>query len=178
MQANTGDDSDTIRISAGLDTISGGDGADTFDAFSDNDSLEDETITVTVDAVGDGSTAKTGDGNTDSVDSIETFIADEASAEADSISLTEAGHQAVDISGIDDTATGTFTPSGGAPFAFGGVGKPTFSTLLNGTSGIPGVGQKGFSRLMAGAKPVRSAVSALRISRISTSLWSVLRMAH
>lgn len=145
-----GDDSDTIQISAGTDTITGGDGADTFDAFSDNTSLENETITAVVDADGDGTIAKTLDGNTDAVTSIETYIADEAAAEADSISLTEAGLQAGDISGIDDNATGTYTPSGGAPIAFGGPGQPTFNELLNGTSGLPGVGQKGFFQIDGG----------------------------
>ncbi|MEJ6403361.1 Hint domain-containing protein [Yoonia sp. 2307UL14-13] len=128
-----GDDDDEIRISAGTDTIDGGAGNDTFTAIG-GESLSDETITVTVDDNGDGTIAKSGDGTTDNATSIETFIADEAAAEDDSISLTEAGLTPAEVSGLDDMATGIFTPGdGSAPVSFGGPGQPSISVLLAGT---------------------------------------------
>lgn len=128
-----GSGNDEIRISAGTDTIDGGTGDDTFTAIGGG-SLTDETISVNVDNAGDGTIAKTGDGTTDTVTSVETFIADEAAAENDSITLTATDLTAADVSGVNDTATGIFTPhNGGAPIAFGGPGEPVLSELLGGT---------------------------------------------
>ncbi len=124
---------DEIRISSGTDTIDGGEGSDTFTAIGGS-SLTGETITVTVDNNGDGTIVKDSDGTTDTVTSVETFIADEAPAENDQITLTATDLTAGDVSGIDDTATGTFTAyNGGAPISFGGPGQPTISQLLAGS---------------------------------------------
>lgn len=131
IDGGTGDDE--IWISSGADTIDGGDGADTYTAFGDT-SLSDETIDVVVDDGGNGTVAKTNDASTDTVTSIETFIADEASEESDTITLTAEDLTASDVTGIDDTATGFFTPGDGSgAIAFGGTGEPTISELLDGT---------------------------------------------
>ncbi len=132
LDGGVGDD--TFVISEGTDTIAGGDGADTFDA-GNGSSLTGETITVDVDDDGNATIAKTNDGTTDTATSVETYIADEAAAEADSITLTAEGLLTSEVSGIDDNAVGIFTPkSGGAPIAFGGPGQPTFSDLIGGAS--------------------------------------------
>jgi Ca2+-binding RTX toxin-like protein len=136
IDGGTGED--TILISSGTDTIDGGDGEDTFTAIGGS-SLTDETITVVVDDAGDGTIAKTNDGTTDSVTSVETYIADEAPEEADRITITTADLTAVDIMGIDDTATGTYTSTNGSFVVdFGGVGEPTLSEILAGTYVLPG----------------------------------------
>lgn len=131
IDGGTGDDE--IFISSGTDDIAGGEGADTFTAIGGS-SLTGETISVQVDNNGDGTITKTNDGTTDTVTSVETFIADEAAAENDQITITADNLTAADISGIDDTATGIFVPlDGSAPVSFGGPGEPTFSELLAGT---------------------------------------------
>ncbi|MFQ1701517.1 Hint domain-containing protein [Loktanella agnita] len=131
ISGGTGDD--TILISSGTDTISGGEGTDTFTAQGGS-SLTNETITVTIDDDGNGTISKTNDGTTDTVTSVETFIADEAAAENDRITLTATDLTAEDVTGVDDTATGTFNPyNGGAPIDFGGPGEPTLSELLDGS---------------------------------------------
>ncbi len=131
-----GEDGDTIAISSGTDTIDGGTGSDTYDA-SQGTSLVGETITVNVDDDGNGTVIKSLDGTTDTITSVETFIADEALEENDSITLTASGLMAGDVSGIDDTAVGVFLPKdGSAPISFGGPGEPTFSQMLAGDNGI------------------------------------------
>ena len=140
---------DTFAISAGADTIVGGEGADTFDAGIGT-SLDEETITVTVDDDGTATIVKTNDGSVDSTTSVETYIADEAAAESDSISLTAEGLLTSQVSGIDDNAVGVFTPkNGGTPISFGGLGQPTFSQVLGGTA-VPDVGPAGVYQITSG----------------------------
>ncbi len=130
LDGGVGDD--TFVISAGTDTIAGGEGADTFDA-ENGSSLTGETITVDVDNSGTATIAKTNDGTTDTTTSVETYIADEDVAEADTITLTTTDLMTTEVSGIDDNAVGIFTPQNGAPpVAFGGPGQPTFSELISG----------------------------------------------
>lgn len=144
------DDDDTILISSGTDTVDGGAGSDTYDATGTT-SLDEETITVVVDDTGGGTVVKSTDGTTDTVTSIETFIADEAAAESDSITLTASGLVAGQVSGIDDNATGIFIPKGGGgPISFGGSGQPTFSDLLAGNNGLPGQGPAGTYQITGG----------------------------
>jgi Ca2+-binding RTX toxin-like protein len=132
LDGGVGDD--TFVISAGTDTIAGGAGADTFDA-GNGSSLTGETITVDVDNNGNATISKAIDGTIDTTTSVETYIADEAAAEADTITLTTEGLLASDVSGIDDNAVGIFTPNGGGlPIAFGAPGQPTFSALIGGAN--------------------------------------------
>lgn len=147
VSGDAGDD--TIVISAGADTIDGGTGADTYDA-QNGTSIGGETITVVMDEDGNGTVAKTNDGTTDTITSIETIIADEAPGEADEITLTQAGVLVGEVSGIDDLAVGLFFPKDGSgPIAFGGAGEPTFSELLAGT-GVAGLGPAGTYQITSG----------------------------
>ena len=133
-----GEGDDVIRAGSGTDTIDGGAGNDTYDALNSS-SLPEEEISVTVDGAGDGTVTKTGDGTTDTVTSVENFIANEVGGETDSISITGDIDRST-ISGLNDSAVGTFTPAnGGDPIAFGGAGEPTINQLLSRTYD-PGTG--------------------------------------
>lgn len=139
VAGETGDDSidggagdDIVIASRGSDTIDGGTGSDTYDASS-SESLVDDAITVTVDQTGDGTVAKTTDATTDTLTSVENFVADEVVGQTDAITLTGNVDRA-DISGLSDSSVGVFIQSGSfAPINFGGVGEPTINQLLSGT---------------------------------------------
>lgn len=132
-----GGDGNDVLISDGGDTVIGGEGDDTAD-FSLSPTASDIEVTIDTTTL-DGSAV---DGGVFS--GVETLIADER--DGDDVNLIDDDILnisntivAADISDIDDTASGTFTPAnGGAPIAFGGVGEPTLSQLL--TSG-PGGGE-------------------------------------
>ncbi|MFA3919976.1 Hint domain-containing protein [Ruegeria hyattellae] len=139
IDAGTGDD--TIIAGLGTDNISGGSGADSYDA-SISPNLAEGSINVTVNNLGDATVAKSVDGNTDTVTSVETYTAGEAAGQTDSITLTDAikyWDLATELEGLDDSAVGTFTPDwGGASVAFGGSGEPTLSEVLSGTFDLGG----------------------------------------
>lgn len=122
---------DTINFGSGSDTIDGGTGTDTYDA-SGASSLDNETITVVVDQTGTGTVTKVDDASTDTVTSVETFIADEALAEADEITLTGVVDRDL-VQGLSDASIGTFDTNEFGIVAFGGAGEPTLSELLSGT---------------------------------------------
>ncbi|MGR3614597.1 MAG: Hint domain-containing protein [Paracoccaceae bacterium] len=138
-----GADDDTIIMSSDSDSIDGGSGSDTYDA-SNGIGGTGETINVTVSGEGAtsgaGTIAKTGDGSTDTLENIETVIAGEDAAEADSI-VVNGLIDYMQISGLDDNAVGIFTPSWGSsgPIAFGGSGQPTLGEILS-FSYDPGTG--------------------------------------
>ena len=130
-----GADDDTVLMSKGSDSVSGGSGTDAFDASSGSGSVG-ETIQVSITGTGptsgSGTVSKTVDGTTDTISSIEEVIAGEDIAEADEIVVTGL----VDytrVSGLDDNASGVFTPSWGdsGPINFGGPSEPTLSELLS-----------------------------------------------
>jgi len=101
-----------------------------------------ETIAVSVDANGDGTVAKANDGSTDTITSIETLIAGEDAAEADSITLTDSVTVG-NVSGLNNTSIGTFTTRGRDVISFGGGGEPTINDILAGTYIHPTFGQVG-----------------------------------
>ena len=121
---------DQFYMSTGGDTINGGADTDEYNATGGGD-LDNEVITVVVDSSGNGTVAKTGEGSTDTVTSIETFVADEAGGDNDSITI-QGDLTTAQIAGLSDASVGTFTPSGGGgPVAFGGGGgQPVLSALL------------------------------------------------
>ncbi|MDG1373061.1 MAG: Hint domain-containing protein [Paracoccaceae bacterium] len=138
VDAGTG--ADTIRASSGTDSIQGGDGQDTYvvpsgsplvPATSPDSTLgiTTETITVTVDENGDGTVVKTVNATTDTIGSVENFIADEAVAENDRLIYTTVVTDEGTITGLNG-ATGTFTDKNGNVVTFGGVGQPTFNDVL------------------------------------------------
>jgi len=132
---------DTIVASTGSDTIDAGTGTDTYTAEGGT-TYAGGPITVTVDDTGTGTVEKS-DGSTDTISNFEKFVAGETDGVTDSLTLTDAVRAFdvdTELQGIDDTATGTFTPSGGGgPICFGGPGEPTLSQLLSG-SYDPGTG--------------------------------------
>jgi hypothetical protein len=90
----------------------------------------DDTITVDVNDDGDGTVTGTRVTGTDTVTSVEEFIAGEHPDEADTITITDTGtgYTIADISGLDDNAEGVFTPADGAPaISFG----PSTGTMLS-----------------------------------------------
>ncbi|MEL7279754.1 MAG: Hint domain-containing protein, partial [Pseudomonadota bacterium] len=134
-----GDGDDEINGDGGADRIISSDGNDTVDGGAGRDTYVeegDETIEVTVDDEGDGTVFKVGDNTTDTVDSVENFVAGESPDEADVITLTTpipVDDIATEIQGLDDNSIGTFTPANGDPVvSFGGPGEPTLSEVLNG----------------------------------------------
>ncbi len=139
IDGGTGDD--VIMAGLGTDTITGGSGTDTYDASASTD-LANETISVTVDGLGDGTSTKANDGTTDSFTGIETFVAGEAASENDSITITDAV-QAAQVTGFSDSTRGVFTPGHTVtgPIAFGGAGEPTINELLSGTYIHPTAGR-------------------------------------
>jgi Ca2+-binding RTX toxin-like protein len=134
-----GEGDDEISGDSGADVILSSDGTDDIDGGASRDTYRDdsgETIEVTVDDDGNGTVEKVGDGTTDTITSVENFVADEDPAEADVITLTTpipVDDIATEIQGLDNNAVGTFDPADGGPVvSFGGVGEPTLSDVLNG----------------------------------------------
>ncbi len=137
---NAGAGDDTIRATSGTDSIQGGDGTDTYVVPSGSPlvptgspgstlGITTETITVTVDQNGDGTVVKTVNATTDTIGSVENFIADEAAAENDQLIYTTIVTDEGTITGLNG-ATGTFTNKNGGVTTFGGVGQPTFADVL------------------------------------------------
>ena len=127
---NGGADQDTIFASTGSDSIDGGAGADIYRADG-GETVEDAQIIVNVDNTGAGTVDKS-TGGTDTVASVETFIADEVTGQTDVITITDTNvdnptydptgslFQNSEISGISDNAIGVFTPTNGdSPINFG-----------------------------------------------------------
>jgi len=126
-----GTGNDTIIPQEGTNTIDGGAGTDTYNA-NGSSSLIDDAITVSVTSAGVGTVSKADDGTTDSVTSVERFIADEVAGRVDVITITDP-ILASAVSGLNDTAVGVFTPNNGGPaIAFGGGGQPTINQILSG----------------------------------------------
>ncbi len=129
----------TVTVKPGDATVitnlgSGGGGGT---GSSGGSTLGAETIEVSVNNDGDGTVEKVNDGSVDTVTSVENFVAGEADAEADVITLTDAIDAAdigTEIQNIDQTAAvGEFTPAvGGGTVAFG-PGGPTLQSILEGT---------------------------------------------
>ncbi len=128
VDAGIGDD--TIRASTGTDSVQGGDGTDTYTVPGASTIANNtETITVTVDANGDGTVVKTVNATTDTIGSVENFIASEAAAENDRLIYNTVVTDEGTITGLNG-ATGTFTSKNGDVVTFGGVGQPTFADVL------------------------------------------------
>lgn len=177
-----GSGDDTIIASKGTDTIDGGDDRDTYTSQGAS-SLTDETINVTVNDDGDGTVEKASTGTTDTVTSVENFVADEAPAEADEITLTTAVQQeniGTDIEGLDDNSSGTFTPIyGGAPVSFGPGTDYLLSNLLNGTSPdgqLPAYGPNGSYTITAGDEDGR--VGDITFSNFETINFNIVCFAR
>lgn len=180
ISGGTGDD--TIISSKGTDTIDGGDGRDTYTSQGGG-SVTDETINVTVNNDGDGTVEKASTGTTDTVSSVENFVADEAAAEADEITLTTAVQQediATDIEGLDDNSSGTFTPVyGGAAVSFGPGTDYLLSNILNGTSPdgqLPAYGPNGSYSITAGDEDGR--VGDITFSNFETINFNIVCFAR
>ena len=168
---NAGADNDTIVASTDTDTIDGGDGADTYTVL-DSSTIVDvtETVTVVVDNDGDGTVFKAIDCTTATVTSIETFIADEALAENDIITINDTDIDDAtfdptgtlfarsEISNLDNNSVGTFTLQSGTVINFGpnttNTGLPgvadgiLLSTILN--NNAPGVSGTGTIQITSG----------------------------
>lgn len=128
IDGGTGDD--LIRASSGADSIQGGTGTDTYTVLTNSTlGTNIETITVTVDENGNGTVAKSVNGTIDTIGSVERFVAGEASAENDSLIYTTVVTDEGTITGLNG-AIGTFTDASGEVIAFGGLGQPTFATIL------------------------------------------------
>lgn len=180
ISGGTGDD--TIISSKGTDTIDGGDGRDTYTSQGGG-SVTDETINVTVNNDGDGTVEKASTGTTDTVSSVENFVADEAAAEADEITLTTAVQQediATDIEGLDDNSSGTFTPVyGGAAVSFGPGTDYLLSNILNGTlpdGQLPAYGPNGSYSITAGDEDGR--VGDITFSNFETINFNIVCFAR
>ncbi len=90
-----------------------------------------EIINVSVDDAGDGSVLKVTEGQTDTVTSVQNFVAAENAAENDTITLTTAITDSAQVVGISDSAVGTFTEDGsGVVTQFGPSEAQTFSQVL------------------------------------------------
>ncbi len=133
LSGGTGDDTltggagtDTFIADRGTDTIFGGTGVDTYTANAGGGLATNENFDVRVDNNGDGTVAKSLEGTTDPVTSVENFIANEHSGDDDTITLTATDYTMDDIANLDG-AIGTFTPDDGSGVInFGGGGEPTF----------------------------------------------------
>ncbi|MBT3465904.1 MAG: hypothetical protein HN456_01685 [Rhodobacteraceae bacterium] len=168
---NAGADNDTIVASTDTDTIDGGDGADTYTVLASSTIVDvTETVTVVVDNDGDGTVFKAIDCTTDTVTSIETFIADEALAENDIITINDTDIDDAtfdptgtlfarsEISNLDNNSVGTFTLQSGTVINFGpnttNTGLPgvadgiLLSTILN--NNAPGVSGTGTIQITSG----------------------------
>jgi hypothetical protein len=115
----------------------------------DGDIIDSIDVTVGTTGVDDANLANYGDGTveksfasgadgtsgTDTIQSVENFVANEVSGEIDTITLTSAV-RAGDVT-ISDSAIGTFTEAdSGTVTAFGGAGQPTINDLLNGQESL------------------------------------------
>ncbi|MEM9348732.1 MAG: Hint domain-containing protein [Pseudomonadota bacterium] len=132
IRGNEGDD--TIEASDGNDTIDGGGDTDTFDGTGVT------TLSVLVGGTGNGTNFKQGtlEGQ-DRFISVEKFIAGEDVSEADVIDFaTDVASSALPtaISGLDDTAFGTFTDTDGNVTSFGLNEAVQLSGLLSGSAGL------------------------------------------
>ncbi len=147
-----GDDADVVIGSTGSDTIDGGAGTDSYDA---DGSLPSERIIVNVDDSGNGTVEKVVDGTTDTVTSVENFVAGEQ-LEPDVITLTtaiNAGDIPTDIIGLDDNSVGTVTALDGTVTAFGPGEDYLLSDILSYTSPdgiLPAVAPLGDFKITAG----------------------------
>ncbi|MDG1532767.1 MAG: Hint domain-containing protein [Paracoccaceae bacterium] len=128
---DAGEGDDVIKVSTGDDTVDGGGGEDTFDAAFDP-TTPTESITVHVTDDGDGTLELNEEGSVTDFTSVEDFVAGEGPND-DEIFLDTPVTDMADISGLDDSAEGTFTPeNGGAPISFGPTSDTLLSTLLAG----------------------------------------------
>ena len=152
IEGGTG--SDTLHGDDGNDTLDGGGGVDVLDGGAGDDVLyanydhgygdifiggsgtdtmqiagsdvAGHAFDITIDGTGSGT-----DGYQNSYDGIENYVASESNNGAtDQITITGIT-AASDISGLDDNAAGTFTPSdGSAPISFGPAESVQLSDLL------------------------------------------------
>lgn len=93
----------------------------------------DDTVTVDVNDDGDGTVTGTYVTGTDTITSVENYVAGENPDETDTITITDtgSGYLTSDISGLDNNATGTFTPNNGDPVVSFAPGSGTeFSDVL------------------------------------------------
>ncbi|GAB5446128.1 Hint domain-containing protein [Gymnodinialimonas sp.] len=84
----------------------------------------DDTVTLDVNDEGDGTVTGTYVTGTDTLTSVENYVAGENSDEADAITITDtgSGYLTTDISGLDDASEGTFVPGNGDPVVSFGPG--------------------------------------------------------
>jgi hypothetical protein len=130
---------------AALDAASGTDGVI---ELSDVAGFANPTgLTVDVDGTGTGTVLKPS-GETDTVTSVENFIANEVSGQTDEITITDTGtgFTTADIADIDTGAedgqtAGTFTPTAtGVPIAFGPTDDYSYDDIIGAIEGTPLVG--------------------------------------
>ena len=96
-------------------------------------------VTVAVNDQGDGTATHSG-GTTDTLSSIEAFIAGESlGVDAITINDTGPGFLEGDVTGLDDNAVGTFTPASGPAVNFGPSETQQLSDIL--ALGVPGTVQ-------------------------------------
>ncbi|WP_376877865.1 Hint domain-containing protein [Albirhodobacter sp. R86504] len=111
----------------GTDVIDGGEGTDTYY------SVISTPITASIDDSGNGTVTATG--SSDTVTSVERYIATETATGVDSITLTTAVNLS-DITGIDDgtedgQTAGTFTTANGTVIAFGPSETLSYDDIIN-----------------------------------------------
>ncbi|WP_415401724.1 Hint domain-containing protein [Tateyamaria sp. SN3-11] len=102
----------------------------------------DETIDVDVNDDGNGTATGRYYSGTDTLTSVENFVAGENADEADTITISDTGtgYTTADISGLDDNAVGVFTPTGGNPsIAFGPGTGTVFSDVIDSIENGPNV---------------------------------------
>ena len=136
LSGNGGDDS--LSGGNGDDTLSGGTGTDLIDGGDGADTLVDDTagtITVSVDTAGDGTVLESDGNTTDTVTSVETFIAQENVGDdvitiANDDPVTGIAFTAADVQGLDDTSAGTITSADGAIVSFGPAETLQLSDIL------------------------------------------------
>lgn len=116
---------DLLYAGFGSDQFIGGDGNDTYSV--EDSSVDEFPFDITLDsATGDGD-----DTYANTYTDIENFIASDASSRVDTITFT-GDVQGADVTGLDNTSVGTFTPDNGGPVInFGGPGEPTINDLLS-----------------------------------------------
>ena len=126
-------------FSFGTATLDGGIGTDGYSAVSY------DSLSVMVDNAGDGTATKDFGGTitTDALTSIEAYVADEDGAEVDVITLSTAvldTDVATAITGLSDSAVGSFTDAGGTVTPFGPSEAVQLSGILDGSAGVGPVG--------------------------------------
>ncbi|QUS36998.1 Hint domain-containing protein [Falsirhodobacter algicola] len=120
---------DTLLADGGNDIMDGGEGTDTFDASVLT------SVAVTVDEDGNGTVVS--DSDTDTITSIEGFVAGETVGERDSITLTSTVDDLSLISGIDTDlqdglTSGTYTQKDGTVIDFGPSASISYDALIAG----------------------------------------------